>query len=146
MKNRSLCSAVLTGLGGIVLLLVIVDHFCFGCVILDGHFWSPTLSVKPLSVDFGDVSASDDVRQEIVVKNAGRSSLVLERVQPSCASCIVVLSYPKESIPPGKQAKIVFSLNMSQMQGGVETSFIIISNAKPQEVAVVRVTANVLPE
>jgi len=32
------------------------------------------------------------------------------------------------------------------MQGVVKTSFVVISNAKPQEVAVVRVTANVLTE
>ena len=146
MTKRSLCSALLTISGILVLLLLFVDSFCFDRAIVEGHFWSPTLAVEPLSVDFGDVSASDDVRQEIVVKNTGWSSLVLERVQPSCDSCIVVQSYSKEPIPPGKQAKIVFSLDVSQMQGSVETSFIIVSNAKPQEVAVVRVVANVLAE
>ena len=104
------------------------------------------MAVKPLSVDFGDVSATDDVRQEVVVKNTGRSALVIGRVLPSCSICIETQSYTKEPIPPGKQGKVEFTLNISHMQGGVETSLIIISNAKPQVAAVVRVTANVLAE
>jgi hypothetical protein len=113
---------------------------------MEGHFWSPVMAVELLTVDFGDVSTDDNVRAEVAVKNTGRSSLTLERVRPSCSSCIEIHSYPKESIPPGKQEKIVFSLNILQMQGNVETSFIIISNAKSQKIAVVKVTANVVTE
>jgi hypothetical protein len=137
MAKHSLYSAILIACGFILCLLVIADRY---------HFWSPKMEVEPLTVDFGDVSAAHDVQQEVVVKNTGRSALVIEKVLPSCSSCIVVQSYPKEPIPPGKQGKIEFTLNITHMQGNVDTSFIIISNAKPQEVAVVRVAANVLAE
>ena len=137
MTKRSQCSAILIAFGFALCLLVIADRH---------HFWSPKMAVEPLSVDFGDVAATDDVRQEIVVKNTGRSSLVIDKVLPSCSSCIVIQSYPKEPIPSGKQGKIEFTLNISHMLGDVRTSFIIISNAKPQEIALVRVIANVLAE
>lgn len=102
--------------------------------------------MEPLSVNFGDVSTTDDVRQEIVVKNVGWSPLVIERVQPSCSSCIVVLSYTKEPILPGKQGKIEFSLGISKLRGNIETSFAVFSNAELQKMVVVKVTANVLTE
>jgi hypothetical protein len=130
-------SVCLVSFGFLLCLLVLADHY---------HFWSPKMAVESLSVDFGDVSATDDVRQEIAVKNTGWSALTLERVQPSCSSCIVIHSYTKEPIPSGKQGIIDFSLNISQMKDSVTTSFIIVSNAKPQSAAVVRVTANILTE
>lgn len=137
MTNRTLCSILLTVFGIVLCLLVIADNT---------HFWSPQMAVESLTVDFGNVSTTDDVRQEIVVKNTGRSSLVIHRVSPSCSSCIVIQSYPKEPIPPGKQGIIEFTLDVSHMRDNIETSFIIISNAKPQEVAVVKVAANVMTE
>ena len=134
MTKHILYSVCLLSFGIILCLLVIADR---------RHFWSPSMSVEPQAVDFGDVSAADDVHQEVVVKNTGWSPLVLERVLLSCSSCITIHSFPKKPIPPGRQGNIVFSLGHSKRNGPMETSFVIVSNAKPQQVAVIEVTANI---
>ena len=124
---------------GLLLSLLVVLDYC--------STFSPSMVVEPLVVDFGDVSTVNDVRRVITVKNTGWwSPLVIERVLMNCSSCITVHSYPKEPIPPGKQGNIDFTLNISTNQGKIEMPFIIISNAEPQKVVVVEVTANVLPE
>ena len=129
---------------GFLCLLGTIDYSY--CLRQANSFWSPSITVETLSVDFGNVSATDDVHREITVKNVGRSPLIIERVRPSCASCIVIQSYPKEPIPLGKQGKIEFSLDLSKRHDIIETSFAIVSNAEPQKVVVVKVTANVLTE
>ena len=146
MKKRSLYSGILIVLGLSLFLLLIVDCCYFDGSMIEGHFWSPKMTVVPQTVDFGDVVAAGDVRQEITINNTGRSALVIDRISPHCSGCIVVHSYPAEPIPPGKQGKIDFSLDITEKQGNFGTSFLIISNAKPQEVAEVQVTANVLVE
>jgi len=144
MTKRSWYSGILLTFGLGLFLLLSIDYYRFGSAIVEGRFWLPVMIVEPQTVDYGDVTADGDMRQEIAVKNTGRSPLVIERVMPSCSSCIVIHSSPKEPITPGKQEKIEFSMDISKRRGNFETSFIIISNAKPQEFAVVKVTANVL--
>ena len=56
----------------------------------------------------------------------------------------MIHSYPTEPIPSGKQGKVEFSLELPERGGHVETSFVIVSNAKPQSTILVEVRANVL--
>lgn len=133
-------------LGILFFLLVSIDRFCFKNSLLEGQFWAPSIALKTQLIDFGNVTISDDVHREVVVDNTGRSSLVLEKVLPSCSNCIIIHFYTSEPIPPGKQGKIDFSLNLENKQGKMRTSFVILSNAKPDSVVAVNVTANVLSE
>jgi len=139
-------SLVFIVLGLLLCLLVYLDRYYLNRSILDGNFWSPVTIVEPLLVDYGDIAAADDVRREVIVKNTGWSPLVIEKVLLSCASCITIHSYPTEPIPSGKQGKIEFSLELPERSGHVKTSFVIVSNAQPQKVVLVEVTANILTE
>jgi gamma-glutamyl phosphate reductase len=125
---------------------VIIGYYHFRHTILDNSFGLPSITLEPKSIDLGDISATDDVHREIIVKNTGWRSLILERVQPSCSSCLIIQSFTKEPILPGKQGKIEISLDYSKRSGKVETSFAVFSNAKSQKAVVVKVTANILIE
>ena len=138
--------AFLVTLGLFFCVLVTTGYYHLRHAMLNSNFWLPAIAVEPLLVDFGDVSIASDLRREVTVKNTGWGDLVLERVRPSCSSCIIVQSYTKEPIRSGKQGKIEFSLNISKRHGKFETSFAVISNVESQKAVVVNVTANVLTE
>ena len=144
MPKRLSYFAFLLAFGLFVFLLVTISSYHIRHTVLNGGFWSPAIAAEPLSVNFGDVSVADDLHREITVKNTGWGALVFESVRPSCSSCIVIHSYPKEPIPPGKQGKIEFSLDLSRQRGNVDTSFIIVSNVESQKAVLVKVTANIL--
>jgi len=146
MKKRLQYLAFLATFGFFLFLLATIGYYHLRHTVFDGGFWVPSIAVEPLSVHFGNVSLGDDVRREIMVRNTGWSALVLERVRPSCASCVVIESFTKEPISPGKQGKIEFSLDLSRNRGDVETTFAVVSNGENQKVVVVRVSANILTE
>ena|GEM_PF-3802802 len=108
------------------------------------------MEIEPLFVDFGDVSVGDDVRREIVIRNTGRSPLEIEQVRLSCASCLVVHSYPREPIMPGGQGMLEFSLDFSKGQGNIQTAVLIVSNGvdsmNTQRITVVDVRADILTD
>ena len=58
MTKRWHYTALLIGFGLLLCLLVAIDHY---------SVLSPSMVVEPQLVEFGDVSATDDVRREITV-------------------------------------------------------------------------------
>jgi Protein of unknown function (DUF1573). len=144
MTNRLQYYAFLTTCGLFLFLLLTIGYYHFRYTIYESSFLAPSIKLEPESVDMGDVFVDGGVRQKIVVKNIGWSSLVLERVRPNCSSCLTIRSYPRKPIPPGKRGEIEFSLDNAKDRGRIKTSFIIVSNVRKQKMIIVEVTANIM--
>jgi len=126
-------------------LWITYDRYYAKYSVSNGTFRSPSMAVEPQLINFGDVSAVDDLRREITVKNtSNRNSLIIERVVVACASDFVIHSYTQEPILPGEEGKVEFTLVLSRPSGYVETPFLIITNAAPQKIAPIFVSANIL--
>ena len=73
------------------------------------------MTFKTKEHDFGNIVQGEKVETIFNFKNTGESNLVISKAVGSCGC--TVPEYPKESIAPGKSAKIVVSFNSAGKNG-----------------------------
>lgn len=125
-------------------LLIGVSYYHIRNSIWYGDFFAAKIVLEPNSMDLGDVSSAENIQLEVVVKNQGWRSLTLERVRPSCSSCLSVQSFPQEPIFPGKTGTIVLTMDTSQKNGATNTTFAVYSNDLSRPAVVFNVSANIV--
>ncbi len=93
--------------------------------------------------DFGTVKEGEIVKAEFVVKNTGKTDLVITNVQPSCGCTVPVWS--KDPIKPGGTSKVVAEFNTSGKPNRQTKTITLLTNTvKGTEVLTIK--GNVTPK
>lgn len=89
-----------------------------------------TLEVKKV-FNAGEVVKGEMIRAEFIVKNTGKTPLVIAKVSPSC-SCTVG-DFTKDPIPPGKTGKIIANVDTDKVHGArVDKKVTVLANTTPR--------------
>jgi hypothetical protein len=90
---------------------------------------SAVLSVTESTYDFGDIQESaGDASHTFIVKNDGKSPLVISRVIASCGCTSPV--WTKEPILPGKTGNVAVTFNPKGRPGPFTKTISVYSNGK----------------
>ncbi len=88
----------------------------------------PVIEFNKILISFDTISAGETVRKEFFFRNAGHEALRILRVNASDGGTIV--TWPEESILPGKTDKICVEFGFTASRGGFQDKeFTVISNA-----------------
>lgn len=93
--------------------------------------------------DFGTVNEGEVVEATFIVKNTGKSDLIITHVRPSCGCTVPVWS--KDPIKPGDSSKIVAKFNTAGKPNRQSKTITLTTNTlKGSEV--LRIKGNVTPK
>lgn len=85
----------------------------------------PSIQVKEPTYNFGEVTESEEVEHAYPVKNTGKATLEIDRVQTSCGCTIARFDH---AIPPGETGQVILKLNLKGYQGKMSKTATILSN------------------
>lgn len=102
---------------------------------------APEVSFEKLTHDFGKIFSGEKVTYNFRFTNTGDAPLIIIHTRSGCGC--TVGEYPKEPIPPGREARINVTFNSAGRRGFQSESVRVITNANPQEY-LLRVTAEVI--
>jgi hypothetical protein len=102
---------------------------------------APKIELVESQFDFGNVVEGDTVKHVFVVKNAGNSTLNIERVQTTCGCTAAVLK--SKEIPPAGTSEIEISFNTQGKPGAQTKSVTVVSNDLTNPRAQISFKANV---
>jgi hypothetical protein len=88
----------------------------------------PVLHCEETVLNLGQIPCREPFPCEFVVKNTGTAPLQIRSIRASCASCIIIHSYPTEPILPDESGTISLSLFAENLPGKVQKQFLIQSN------------------
>jgi hypothetical protein len=109
----------------------------------------PKIEVVPETKDVGTVAKGTQVDATFVIKNSGKSDLVISDARPSCGC--TVASFDK-LIKPGAEGKVVAALDTKNFSGPIAKSVLLVTNDpnRPQMnlfiKAIVKPFVDVLPQ
>jgi hypothetical protein len=86
---------------------------------------APKIEVTPETKDAGTVAKGQVIETTFVVKNTGGSDLVISDARPGCGC--TVASFDKV-IQPGKEGKVVTSVDTKSFSGPISKSVLLVSN------------------
>lgn len=101
----------------------------------------PAFSFKESNFDFGTIHSGDVMTHEFIFENTGNADLVISQANGSCGC--TVPEYPKDPIPPGKEAKIKVTFNSEGQGGQVAKTITLLANTIPST-KVLTISAEVL--
>ena len=79
--------------------------------------------------NFGDITQGEVVSHNFVIKNSGKSDLIISSAKGSCGCTVPV--WPKDPIKPGAEAEIKVTFN-SKGRSGLQTKKVtVLTNAIP---------------
>jgi len=87
---------------------------------------APVLSVDDAEFNFGKISQGEKVEHTYVLKNSGKSDLLIRKIKASCG-CTAVQP-EKKIIPPGESVNIKTVFNSAGKQGNQNKTVTIITN------------------
>ena len=102
----------------------------------------PSIQVKELVYDFGEVFEGAEVKHEFTVKNIGTAVLNIANVKPDCGCTVVRYD---AAIPAGGEGKMTMKVNLRHNQGKVSKAVTIQSDDPRDPTLVVRMNGVVIP-
>ena len=101
---------------------------------------APRIVVEPPSFDFGTIKPGGVVQREFVVRNIGRTDLVLESIVSSC-NCAAILEGTEQTLKPGARTTMRVRLTAPAEAGKLHKSVLIKSNDPAQRTLEVKIEA-----
>lgn len=101
----------------------------------------PKIAFANLSHDFGTVTEGDKLRHVFVLKNPGKTPLLISAAHASCGCTVAALK--SKSIPPGGNGEIDATFDTHNRVGPSRTTITVESNATGQANVTLTLTANV---
>ncbi len=95
-------------------------------------------------LDFGDIPKGKKVEKTVSVKNEGKDTLVLGRVEVSCGCTGTVVT--NDHIPPGGTGSLLITFNSQNFAGTIHKSVTVNSNSVDEPKKVIEFTGNVIEE
>ncbi len=110
----------------------------------DGEFPSPKLSVDKTDIDLGNVYSGEIKTIRVNLKNVGKDTLQIIKVQPSCG-CTTVKT-PKPFLLVGESDVVELQFNSTGLAGKVTKHVMIQTNDPKSPNTSVAITANVVSD
>ena len=85
----------------------------------------PALQIPETTYNFGEVAEGTEVEHDFIVKNAGKGTLQIDQVRPSCGCTVASFD---QAIPPGGEGKIHLKLHLKGFQGSIKKTATIFTN------------------
>ena len=79
--------------------------------------------------NFGDITQGEVVSHNFVIKNSGKSDLIISSAKGSCGCTVPV--WPKDPIKPGAEAEIKVTFNSNGRSGSQTKKVTVLTNAIP---------------
>ena len=120
----------------------------FGLLLVACTSGQPQIAVEVEKFDFGDVVNGDIVTRELVVRNEGNASLVIDTISTSCGCTTATLD--PMTIPAGETAVLHIEFDSGahgpELNGELIRQVFLTSNDPQQPELVVEFSANVQGE
>jgi len=98
----------------------------FNALTPDQKLNAPKVEVDNATFDFGIIKSGDQASHDYVLKNNGKSNLIIHKVQPTCGCTIANLKSP--IVKPGESTTISIDFNSEGKIGEQNKNISIISN------------------
>lgn len=105
---------------------------------------APVILIEEKNFDFGDIKPTQKVEHSYVVKNTGKSNLVIHKVKASCGC--TAIQPKKMMLTPGESTEIVTVFDPTGKSGRQNKSVTVISNDPVNTNVLLRISGNILPE
>ena len=102
---------------------------------------APRIVVEPMSFEFGTVRAGRAVQKEFLVRNHGRTDLVIHKVVSSCG-CTAALT-DSQTVKPGGSTPLRVTFTAPDEPGRLQKSVLIQSNDPARPTVELRIEATV---
>lgn len=99
-------------------------------------------SFEPTTFDFGDMKQGEKKSHTFMLKNDGKTDLIIRRVRSSCGCTAVAPS--KSVIAPGETAPINVTFDSRGKRGRQSKSITVITNDPKNPTATLRISSNVV--
>lgn len=103
---------------------------------------APHILVDSTTFDFGRCFIGDVINHEFILKNTGKSTLIIHKVKTSCGCTTSNLE--KDSLAPGESTKIKARFNTYGKRGGQEKEIFVITNDPKQPKTTLKIKGKVL--
>lgn len=105
---------------------------------------APSANFEPTTFDFGDMKQGDKKSHTFMLKNEGKTDLIIRKVRSSCGCTAVAPS--KSTIAPGETAPIDVTFDSRGKRGRQSKSITVITNDPKNPTATLRISSNVIVE
>ncbi len=103
---------------------------------------APRLAIKEEKIDVGTVAKGEQIHQVFIIKNTGKSDLLITDVKPSCGC--TVPEYDKV-IKPGGEGKVTLNVDTKAFQGPISKTALLVTNDPTTPQTTLFLTANIKP-
>ena len=107
-------------------------------------FALPQLAVDSSLIDWGNIYSGEKREHRFVLKNAGDTPLVIQRVKSSCGCTAAMVS--SKTIPPTGQTELRVRFNSKNFRGRVTKKVAVVSNDPQQPKKYFTLQAHVISE
>ncbi len=103
---------------------------------------APVINITDKNFDFGEIKSTQKVEHAFVVKNDGKSNLIIRKVKASCG-CTAI--NPKKSVlVPGESTEIVTVFDPTGKSGRQNKSVTVITNDPQNSNVLLRISGNIV--
>lgn len=103
---------------------------------------APIVEFEEKTWNFGEISQGDRVKHEFVVKNDGKTNLIIRKVKASCGCTAIKPS--KTVLEPGEATTIVAEFNSAGKSGRQNKSVTVVTNDPKSTTILLRITGDVV--
>ncbi len=93
------------------------------------------------TLDFGEMISGAKLDKKLTIKNTGKDTLIIEKVQASCGCTAALIS--QNVIPPGDTGSISIGFNSQGFEGRVQKTVTVYSNDTSKSQLLINFTANI---
>ena len=102
---------------------------------------APIVNIAEKTWNFGEIKQGDVVNHEFLLKNDGKSELIIRKVKASCGC--TAIKPDKTVLAPGETTSIVAEFNSDHKSGRQNKSVTVVTNDPKTTTTLLRITGNV---
>ncbi|MCU4165960.1 DUF1573 domain-containing protein [Carboxylicivirga caseinilyticus] len=102
---------------------------------------APIVNFEEKTWNFGDINQGDKVTHKFVVKNDGKSELIIRKVKASCGC--TAIKPEKTVLAPGEETTIMAEFNSTGKSGRQNKSVTVVTNDPKTTTTLLRISGNV---
>jgi uncharacterized cupredoxin-like copper-binding protein len=103
---------------------------------------APVLNIADKNFDFGEIKSNKKVEHSFIVKNDGKSNLIIRKVKASCGC--TAINPKKNVLVPGESTEIVTVFDPAGKSGRQNKSVTIITNDPVNSNVLLRISGNIV--
>lgn len=130
--------------GGGMLIGIIIGYLVSKYLVASPEATKPKITIEKPMHDFGSVAPGKILEHNFIIKNEGKSPLIISRIRKSCSSCTNV-NIMDNLIPPNKKTFLKVSIITPKSRSFIKDFLAIHSNDPNEPIKFVFLTARIVP-